>query len=160
MVEHANRIKDLISNIQPHIICLIETKTYTNHLNHICRKFSRVWNWVAIVANGLSGGIIILWSHSLKNITSLAATKMSLHLVIFNEDDRWILSAIYNLQLVTEHHLLWRTLSRLANLKIPWLLARDFNAILSEDEHKGGSFNSYAYKSKLFFFILLTLTIC
>lgn len=40
----------------------------------------------------------------------------------------------------------WRSLSSLSSLNLPWFVAGDFNAILSSNEHRGGSFHYYAAK--------------
>lgn len=45
---------------------------------------------------------------------------------------------------------LWKELSCLSSLHIPYLIIGDFNAICSDSEHKGCSFTYYACKSVFF----------
>ncbi|XP_039130843.1 uncharacterized protein LOC120267217 [Dioscorea cayenensis subsp. rotundata] len=75
---------------------------------------------------------------------------MSLNLVVSSAEGSWILSVIYNSQVISYHRLLWRTLAGVNNIHLPWLLAGDFNAVLSVHDFKGGTSNSYDYKSRLF----------
>lgn len=38
----------------------------------------------------------------------------------------------------------------MSHLDLPWLIIGDFNAIISSDEHRGGSFHNYSHKYNLF----------
>lgn len=81
-----DRIKDLMRHFKPTIICLLETKADTDRSLRFYNRFARSWEWVAIPAQGLSGCIIILWSRNLGRVTPVAATRMSLNLVITSKD--------------------------------------------------------------------------
>lgn len=104
----------------------------------------------AIPAQDFSGSIIALWSRSLGFLTPVVATLMSLNLVISSKEAPWILFIIYNSQILTTQKLLCNTLTDITTTRLPWLLARDFNAVLSDQDFKGGSSRSYTYKSNFF----------
>lgn len=75
---------------------------------------------------------------------------MSLHLVISNKEDSSVLFIIYNSQILSDQQLLWRSLSGLSSILLPWLLTGDFNALLLDLEHKEGNSISYSSKSSFF----------
>ncbi|XP_039135720.1 uncharacterized protein LOC120273142 [Dioscorea cayenensis subsp. rotundata] len=134
-----DRINDFIRRFKPSIICLVETKTDHSRSLRFCNRFAKHWEWAAIPAYGLSGGIITLWSRCLGRVTPVAATSMSLNLVITSMDGPWILSIVYNFQILAFQKTLWNTLSRISGTRLPWILTGDFNAVLSESEFHGGS---------------------
>lgn len=57
---------------------------------------------------------------------------------------------IYNSQILSSQRLLLQTLADIINIRFSWLLAGDFNAVLSTPDFTGGTSNSYEYKSHLF----------
>ncbi|XP_039116442.1 uncharacterized protein LOC120251854 [Dioscorea cayenensis subsp. rotundata] len=83
-------------------------------------------------------------------MTPIAATRMSLNLVITSTKGSWILTVVYNSQIVSSQRLLWFTLADINRICLPWLIFGDFNAILSTDDFKGGASNSYIFKSRFF----------
>lgn len=146
-----DRIKDFMSRMPPSIICLVETKSNTSRTVSFCNLFQKNWDWAAATAAGYSGGIIILWKRELGLVTPILGTKTSIHLVISSSVSfSWVLSIIYNSQCLSDQKLLWNSLSTLMSLDLPWLLAGDFNAIVSASEHKGGNFRNYSSKAKNF----------
>lgn len=104
------------------------------------------WEWPAIPSNGLSGGILVLWKHSLGNVTRVAISRHALHLVITSRDCTWILSIIYNSQVLSDQTHLWHSLAGISTLNFPSHHG-DFNGITSLKEHRGGIFFPY-YASK------------
>lgn len=58
---------------------------------------SGAWNWAAILAEGYSGRIIILWKSSIGKITPLAIFRASVHLAICS----------FSHGLVVVYHLQW-----------------------------------------------------
>lgn len=145
-----DRIKDLMRSYKPDFICLLETKLSSHRIHSFCVKFNRSWAWAAIPSLGLSGGILVLWKKAIGLVTPVASSRLALHLVITSDNISWILTSIYNSQALSHQKRLWRTLSRFSALSLPWLLNGDFNAILNQNEHFGGSFTYYASKSTHF----------
>ncbi|KAJ0963753.1 hypothetical protein J5N97_028875 [Dioscorea zingiberensis] len=145
------RIKAFMLTNQVDIVCLVETRADVNRANKFCSKFSMDWQWAAIPAQVLSGGIVTLWKQRVGMVTPLAITRFSLHLIISVENPKeWILSVIYKAQNIQIQKALWLELHVLTTLDLPWCLMGDFNAILSPDELRGGLFDYYSAKTKLF----------
>lgn len=72
------------------------------------------------------------------------------HLIITSGSLSWVLSIIYNSHHLSNQTSLWNSLSTLSPLNLPWLMAGDFNAIVSTSENKGGQFQNYLSKSRNF----------
>ena len=146
-----NRVKKLLNRLNLTFICLVETRADEDRTSRFCNKFSKRYDWAAIPARGFSGGIIILWRKGFGKITHVAFSRYALHLVITSGNPReWILSVVYNSQHIYTQHALWKSLSSIALLDLPWLIIGDFNAILLVSEHRGGNSSSYNAKWKLF----------
>lgn len=146
-----NRLWELIKKHKPHILCLVETRANEDRCSCFCKKLSKDWDWAAVPALGLSGGLLTFWKKGIGLVTPLAISRNVIHLIISSVGfDGWILSFVYNPQGLSAQKLVWGELAKLSRIKVPWLVAGDFNAITSEAEHQGGSFNHYAAKSVLF----------
>ncbi|KAJ0984926.1 hypothetical protein J5N97_003282 [Dioscorea zingiberensis] len=146
-----SRIKSLMKSCQPDLVCLVETRANDNCVIKLCKTFSRCWEWAAIPAQGMSGGIITFWKQEVGMVTPIAHTHSSLHLIISSEKPKqWILSVIYNSQHVHVQKSLWNDLSVFSTFNLPWVILGDFNAILNNEENRGGRFENYAMKSKFF----------
>ncbi|KAJ0975083.1 hypothetical protein J5N97_017048 [Dioscorea zingiberensis] len=84
-------------------------------------------------------------------VTPIANSRYSLHLVFSTEKPKhWVLSVIYNSQNIHLQKVLWRDLTGISTLNLPWILTGDFNAILTNEEHRGRGFDHYSIKSKIF----------
>ncbi|KAJ0969863.1 hypothetical protein J5N97_022740 [Dioscorea zingiberensis] len=84
-------------------------------------------------------------------VTPIAISRFSLHLIISSEKPKeWVLSVVYNPQNIQLQKALWQDLRFFSKLSLPWILLGDFNAILNPTEHRGGNFDHYSAKAKLF----------
>lgn len=84
-------------------------------------------------------------------VTPIAISRHSLHLVISSTYSiSWILSIVYNAQSIGDQNLLWKQVSGIATLQLPWLVTGDFNYILSQVDHRVGNFDYYARKAEAF----------
>lgn len=118
---------------------------------HFCRRF-RAWNWAAISYVGFSGGIITLWKKCFGTITSLAVSGNIIYLVISSVSHlSWILSVVYDGFKLDIHWNLWRELTGMSHLELPWLILGDFNSIISPTKHSDDSFDYYSHKAKIFY---------
>ncbi|KAJ0960613.1 hypothetical protein J5N97_001489 [Dioscorea zingiberensis] len=145
------RIRTLMHNHNPDIICLVETRADEHRAMVFCKKFSKSWRWAAIPARGMSGGIITLWKQRVGQVTPIATSHYALHLILsFEKLEEWIVTVIYSSDHISLQKTLWHDLSVLATLNLPWILMGDFNTILNPDEHRGGSYNYYSTKSRVF----------
>ncbi|KAJ0971107.1 hypothetical protein J5N97_019066 [Dioscorea zingiberensis] len=146
------RIRALMRNLKPDVMCLVETRADENRALKLCEKFTKHWEWAAIPAIGMSGGIITLWNPRVGQVTPIAFSRFSLHLVISTtaKPKEWVFSIVYNSQNIYLQKFLWHELSAISTLNLPWIISGDFNAILNSEEHRGGSFSNYSVKAKHF----------
>lgn len=145
------RIRRLIKKHNLSIACFVETRADSDRLDLFCSKFSRTWEWASILAEGFSGGIIVIWKKSLGQVTPLAVSRRALHLIISpTPSSNHIISIIYNSHLIHNQRFLWQELDKIADLNFLWFLVGDFNCILSREEHRGGMYAYYYRKALLF----------
>lgn len=150
-VNTKNRIWDMQNKYNPQILCLVETKVNEGRCHSFCRKMSRNWDWVALPSLGMSGGIMTLWKKNIGTVTLIAMSRNIILLVVStNYMDGWILSVVYNPQMISAQTQVWTELSKFSCLMLPWLMVWDFNAIRLDEEHREGSFRHYIAKSKNF----------
>lgn len=57
----------------------------------------------------------------------------------FFYSDSWILSVVYNPQVLDGQVKVWNDLSKLARLQLPWVVTGDFNAVVRTEKHGGGA---------------------
>lgn len=146
-----NRFWEFVNKHRPQIICLIETKADVDRCHHFCKRLSKDWNWAALLAQGMPGGLMIFWKNGLGPYHPLALSHNIIHLVISSTPlDGWILSIVYNSQVLSGQVKVWEELSKLSKLWVPWLMVGDYNVIRSEAEHRGGNFKHYTTKSTYF----------
>ncbi|XP_039130894.1 uncharacterized protein LOC120267295 [Dioscorea cayenensis subsp. rotundata] len=128
-----------------------ETRANADRLARFCRKVSKHWDWAAILSDGFSGGIIVLWHKSVGVVTPVSVSKRALHIIITNNSSKtFLISVIYNSSRFRKQCFLWNELSKLSALHIPWLILGGFNSILHRFEHKGGTFAYYDRKARFF----------
>lgn len=153
------RICLLLRKHRPSIVYLVESRVDPNQVNRLCSKFSRRWDWAAIGVEGFFGGIIVMWYQHIGMVIPLAFSRISMNLVITsNARETCLLYLVYNGQRIKFLRLLWKELSRMSNLNLPWIIMADFNYIILPNEHKGGHFYYYSCKAHLFSDFILTNT--
>lgn len=126
--------KWLIKSHKLDILCLLETKTYGTNAYDICMKLG-FDNWARVEVLGFRGGIWILWKEEV-NMELLDSHPQFIHLEVKDQTRwPWNVSVVYGSPSLHLRHRLWNSLSR-KNISIngPWLVAGDFNAIISNDE--------------------------
>lgn len=74
---------------------------------------------MAIPSLGLSGDILVLWKSDIGLVTPVAISILALHLVITTDGFSWILTTIYNSQVLIHQKRLWRSLSCFSALNLP-----------------------------------------
>lgn len=57
----SSRVFRLIRTFKLVLVCLVETRADSGRVDRFCRKLPKHWEWAAILADGFSGGIIVLW---------------------------------------------------------------------------------------------------
>lgn len=78
----SSRVFCLIRTLKPLIVCLVETRANSDRVDRFCNKVPKHWEWTAILAEGFSGGIIVLWYSVVGQVTPLASSQHALHWVV------------------------------------------------------------------------------
>lgn len=99
----------------------------------------------------------MLWNCHLGLATPIAVPLRALHLIISPVSSKVIvLSFVYNSSRLYSQCALWAELNKISSLNLPWLIAGDFNSVLTRDEHRGDFFLIMIVKL-VFFKILWTI---
>ncbi|XP_031099806.1 uncharacterized protein LOC116004005 [Ipomoea triloba] len=135
-------LNNLIQTHKPSILGLVEPKVSGSHANSICMKLGYS-DWIRVEAVGFSGGIWVLWNDARKiSVVSTHPQFILLEVRVVNQAD-WHVAVVYG---SPTHHLrrrLWTELSMAKQgVSGPWVVAGDFNAVVSRDETS--NYNSFS----------------
>lgn len=83
--ETSSRVFRLIRTHNPLLFCLVETRASSDRVDCFCKKISKNWDWAAIMADGLFGGIIMFWNMIIRQVTPIASFRRALHIVISSD---------------------------------------------------------------------------
>jgi hypothetical protein len=133
-------ITDLINCHSPSLLIVTETRVGGARAKEITDSlpFDGAMHTDTI---GYAGGIWLLWNSDVVDVSILVATEQEIHAVIKvrSSNFSWLLSSIYASPRFRERKILWENLIHVASLhNLPWLLAGDFNEVLSSEEKFGG----------------------
>jgi len=143
--------RDLVANHDPAIFVVMETRIGSERAKVITDKLP-FQGAIHIDSIGFAGGLWFLWDPDRVEVTFLASTEQEIHtLVKVNSSSlNWIFTAIYASPRHRERCMLWNNLNTVANShNLPWIIAGDFNELLSNDEKLGGRPISL-YRANLF----------
>lgn len=133
-------LNELRKNWRPVIVVLLETRCSGCNAQRVIKKMG-FSHQIIEEANGMSGGIWILWNDPAINISILSQKPQFVHCLVTGLGRvPWCFTAVYGSPREHERQPLWRHLwdiSRITNL--PWMLAGDFNDIKDPSEQKGGA---------------------
>ena len=135
-------VKRLLSSQSPDVVMLQETK----RVNWDRRFASSVWKgrsleWIALLACGASGGIVILWDSNKFKCTKkvLGSFSVTVKLNSGEEGSFW-LTLVYDLNKPLGRKDFWLELQDLYGLTFPrWCVGGDFNSIRRISEKMGDS---------------------
>jgi endonuclease/exonuclease/phosphatase family metal-dependent hydrolase len=90
---------------------------------------------------GFSGGIAIAWKKSVVDITCIHMDFQFIHTrLVINGRKQFLFTAIYASPVEENRHDMWDKIMNIAvSVHEPWMLAGDFNDIMSQDEKQGGA---------------------
>lgn len=103
-------------------------------------------------AEGLSGGIVIMWKEDLLKLDNISIIKQGIHvhIKVCPTPDSWLFFAIYASPDLETRKSLWTELIDIGkNYPMDWLLGGDFNEVLNAQEKLEGN-NIVNARVKLF----------
>lgn len=81
-IDTSSRVLCLIRKFNPIIVSLVETRANSDRVDRFCKKVPKHWEWAAILADGFSGGIFVLWNKAIGMVTPIAVSRRALHIII------------------------------------------------------------------------------
>ena len=143
--------RDLVANHDPIIFVVMETRLGSEMAKEIMGKlpFQGVIHTDLV---GFVGGLWFLWDSDRVEVTNLASTEQEIHTVlkVNSFSLNWIFTIVYASSRDRERCMLWNNLNTITNLhNSPWIIASEFNELLSNDEKLGGRPISL-YRANLF----------
>ncbi|XP_031116618.1 uncharacterized protein LOC116020273 [Ipomoea triloba] len=146
--------KWIVCKHRPNIFYLLETKMSSANADNVCIKLG-FDKWARVEALGYSGSIWTLW-YDILQVDILNSHPQFVHMAIKEISGRkWNFSVVYGSPSLHLPKRLWSSLSRNKVLiNHPWLIAGDFNAIVSNEEssnpynpggHKNGDFRTWIF---------------
>ncbi|XP_038688673.1 uncharacterized protein LOC119987842 [Tripterygium wilfordii] len=132
--EFNRALKDLLRLHRPGVLGLLEPKVSGSHADSLCKQWGFA-NWVRVEAFGFSGGIWVFW-HDKYQIEVVHTHPQFVHLCVNGDGARnWFLTVVYGSPNATLRKMLWQDLRKEEiGITAPWLLAGDFNSVVSSDE--------------------------
>ncbi|KAI9072345.1 hypothetical protein K1719_045708 [Acacia pycnantha] len=124
---------------KPCLLFLSETKS-ENEGNFACLRALGYDGLAFMPSSGRSGGLIAAWKKVQIDVVVLRKEKQFIHLQCSLPDkETFFLTCVYAIPRPALKHSLWQDLLVLSSsIHRPWVLAGDFNDILSSDERSGG----------------------
>ncbi|XP_031095076.1 uncharacterized protein LOC115999360 [Ipomoea triloba] len=118
----------------PAIVCLLEPKVSGDQANSICSSFG-FEEWIRVEAVGFSGGIWIMWKNTII-IEEVETHPQFITIQVANDTEGpWVLSVVYGSPNQGLRRRLFAELSQHNTRgQDPWLVAGDFNSVVSQDK--------------------------
>lgn len=133
-------LRSLISSHQPDFIFLSETKcnsSFDMSSLSISLSFDRV---EFVPSRGTAGGLVLMW-HDVVNLTVIFSNENIINCVIQEDSDipDWQFTCLYDPPVPGLRAQFWDSLADIGTAFTgPWNIIGDFNALLSQDDKKGG----------------------
>lgn len=135
-----NHVRDLVALHDPIIFVVVETHIGGDRAKEIIERLP----FQGAIHNdtiGFAGGLWLLWDSDRVEITNLVNTEQEIHVLVKVRSSNlsWFFTTIYASPRLRERYLLWNNLFAIANAhNMPWLMAGDFNELLSANDKLGG----------------------
>ena len=101
---------------------------------------------------GYTWGLWLLWNTDRVEVTNLTGTEQEIHASVKVKSSNlyWLFTTVYASPRFKERHFLWNNLKYVSSVhNLPWIIAGDFNELLSSEETFGGRLVSL-YRANLF----------
>jgi len=132
------RLKEISRRYLSDIICLSETKQQDDYVRDIACDLGFPFS-VTVPPIGLSGGLVVLWKHSVDVSVLFQSSNLVDCLVKYNETSFYF-SFVYGPPNPSFRNDLWERLERIGinRRRKAWMILGDFNELLGNHEKEGG----------------------
>lgn len=141
-------LKELFRENNIGLCGILETRVAKNRVIGKFNNLFRNWEWFSNVQScSKNCRIVVGWDPRFFEVIHLFETDQVIHCLVTNKQSQvhFFASFVY----AANDHMIWRSLWHSLEIfkqlvtDFPWVIVGDFDAMLSEEEHAGGSFNSY-----------------
>jgi len=132
------RLKEISRRYLPDIICLSETKQQDDYVRDIVCDLGFPFS-VTVPPIGLSGGLVVMWKHSV-DLSVLFQSSNLVDCFVNSNEESFYFSFVYGPPNPSNRNDLWERIERIGTNRrnVPWLILGDFNELLGNNEKKGG----------------------
>ena len=133
-------IRDLVQEHDPAILVVMETKLGGDRAKAITDRLP-LDGAIHTDTIGYSGGLWLLGNSDIVEVELLAKTEQEIHAEVKVRNSRltWLFLAIYASPRSEERCILWENPTKVAELhNLSWVMARDFNETLIDEDKFGG----------------------
>lgn len=140
----------MISSHHPDILVLLEPKINGDKADKVCKSL-KFEEWIKVECPGYSGGIWLFWKTSVVSIEIINTSPQFIHCEVKEGGlNKWFLTVTYGSPNIAARNLLWDALRNFGyDLRVPWMIIGDFNAVLYSYERSSGNLG-YGNKDKAF----------
>lgn len=138
--DFGSTVKEFKRKFRPSLVVLVETRCSGERAQQAIKRMGFTHQLI-VEAQGMSGGIWLLWNEAHLKITALKTHKQFIHCTIEGMGKCvWSFSEVYASPREMERKDLWTELELISrSTRGPWLVAGDLNDIISKDEQRGGT---------------------
>ena len=138
--EFQNHVRELVQNHNPAMLIVMETRVGGDRTKEIMDRlpFDEAIHTETI---GYTSGLWLLWNSDRVVVTSLATIEQEIHVSIKvrPSNSQCLLTDVYASPRFNERCVLWNNLLNVASLhNSPWIIVRDFNEVLVDNDKFGG----------------------
>ena len=139
-LEFQNHVRELVQNHNPAMLIVMETRVGGDRTKEIMDRlpFDEAIHTETI---GYTSGLWLLWNSDRVVVTSLATIEQEIHVSIKvrPSNSQCLLTDVYASPRFNERCVLWNNLLNVASLhNSPWIIVRDFNEVLVDNDKFGG----------------------
>ncbi|KAJ4840446.1 hypothetical protein Tsubulata_016701 [Turnera subulata] len=129
-------MKELQREYKPTVVIVVEPRISGARANRVIRKLGFTHSH-RVDARGFAGGVWVLWNERVTSVSVLHCHTQFIHMKVNFQGLSFLLTAVYGSPQEQWRRFLWRNIEALATqITEPWILAGDFNAILTGDERQ------------------------
>lgn len=134
-------IKRLVKLHSVNVLGILETKVKAHKVKAIQKRFGSHWNWQDNYVFSPKGRIWLGWNADVLGVSILYVSEQLIHCSVSGKGGGFQahFSVVYGLHTVEDRRGLWRDLRGVNTQQTPWIIAGDFNAVLSVEDRINGS---------------------
>ena len=102
---------------------------------------------------------MVLWKKEIGDVTLVVTSRLALHLVITAKGQSWMLTIIYNSQVISDHKRLWNSLNAFNSPALPGL-SPEISMLLPTKRNITGVLSSIILLNLIFLISLFLTILC